>query len=128
MKRTPLSRRTPLKRGGPLRVMSLKRLRERPQREAVIAEVIARDGPGCYAQRVLVARLDAALENGWPLTCAHPPGKRYDAHEIQTRARRPGAHLDASNVRLVCRKHHDWIDTHQITATTLGLLRPSWTD
>lgn len=112
----------PLRRRTPLRQVSLKRIGERPQRQAVIREVMFRDGPGCYASKVILARMEAALEHGWPTTCWHPPGETLlDAHEVIQRSVRPGGHLEADNVRMVCRRHHEWIDAHQVTAATLGL-------
>jgi hypothetical protein len=115
-----------MKRGGQLRPVSLKRLREKPARDAVIEEVVFRDGPGCYAFRQINARYQVAVQLGWPLTCWHPTSGRLDAHEIVPRSTWPGGHLVASNVRMVCRRHHEWIDRHLITAATLGLHGYSW--
>jgi hypothetical protein len=121
MKRTGrLPRRTPL------RPVSARRLSERASRQAVIDQVIARDGPGCYVLKVLERRRNVAYDYGWPLNCQHPPGRQLDAHEIIQRSVRPGGHLEVANVRMVCRRHHDWIDAHQQTAKTLGLLAMSW--
>lgn len=122
MKRSPLKRRTPLKRGGRLAPMSPKRRSEARQRREVLIEVARRDGERCWAQVAIAARPDVARHRDWPITCAGP----VDGHEVQTRARRPGGHLDPTNIRLVCRRHHEWIDTHQVTALTLGLLSNSW--
>lgn len=111
---------------SPLRQVSSKRRAEKAAREAVIAGVIFRDGPGCYAFVQINARRQAAIEHGWPLECWHPNRERLDAHEIIPRSAWPGGHLVLSNVRMVCRRHHEWIDHHLITAATLGLHGYSW--
>jgi hypothetical protein len=121
-----------MKRGGylhrrtPLRRVSPRRLSEKAARAAVIEAVLLRDGPGCYAFRQISYRHETAVACGWPLTCAHPNGKQLDAHEVIPRSVWPGGHLVISNVRMVCRRHHEWIDAHEITASTLGLHGFSW--
>lgn len=122
MKRTPLVRKTPLRRTGRLRAMSPKRRAEAAQRRAVIAAVKLRDGDRCHAQVVISRRAEAAAVHGWPITCDGP----LDAHEKIPRSAWPGGHLVTSNVIMVCRRHHDWIDAHEITAATLGLHGYSW--
>lgn len=117
-----LRRLTPLQTRTRLRPVSAKRLREAPTRASVCRQVDARDGLGCYAGMVINRRRATAIASGWPTTCA---GK-IDHHEVIPRSAWPGSHLVVSNVRRVCRKHHDWIDAHEITAATLGLHGYSW--
>ena len=103
----PLRRVTPLKRGGPLRQRSRKREQERWDRIYTLEAVRHRDGSGCYAAGLVPF-----------IKC----GGVVDGHEIIPRGRWPGGHLVPGNVRLVCRRHHDWIHGHPIRATQLGLL------
>ncbi len=117
-----LRRLTPLEARTRLRPVSVKRLRERPIRATVRSLVIERDGSGCYAGQVINRRRATAITSGWPMTCAGI----LDVHEVIPRSAWPGGHLVVSNCRLVCRKHHDWIDAHEITAATLGLHGYSW--
>lgn len=116
----------PLRRRTPLRQVSRKRRDEKSARDAVRAEVTARDGAGCHALRVLDNRRAAAAQHHWPLTCWHPSGLDLDLHERIPRSAWPGGQLVASNVMLVCRRHHEWIDAHETTAATLGLHGYSW--
>jgi hypothetical protein len=112
-----------MKRGGylarrtPMRRISVKRRREESKRAAACREVDERDGLGCYAFLVINKRRATAIAHGWPITCAGT----VDHHEVIPRSAWPGGHLIASNIRRVCRRHHDWIDAHEITAATLGL-------
>ena len=107
MKRTPLHRRTPLRR------VSLKRQRvNRERRELVRSELTKR--PRCEAGHLT------------PALCS---GYATDIHEPLTRAR-GGSILDPANTVAICRVCHDWIHTHPVAATELGLLssnRPNTT-
>lgn len=103
-----------------MRVQSPKRRAEAKQRRAVLDAVRERDGDHCYAAEVIAKHYRDGC--GWPLTCVDP----IDGHELIPRSRWPGGHLVATNIRLVCRRHHDWLHAHPVTATTLGLLAPSW--
>jgi hypothetical protein len=103
-----------------VRTQSRKRRGEARLRQAVLEAVVLRDGEGCYASAVIRRRYHDGC--GWPLTCAG----ELDGHEIIPRSRWPGGHLVASNIRMCCRRHHDFVHAHPVTATTLGLLAPSW--
>lgn len=105
-----------------MRSVSRKRQRERPQREAAIAAVIERDGEGCFAFRQIMAFPMSKIPPGTPITCAGP----LDAHEVIQRSVYPGGHLDPANIRMVCRRHHSWLDTDASFAHELGLFRFSW--
>jgi hypothetical protein len=118
VKRSPLHRRTTLTRGKPLRRVSVRRLSESAERRRVLAAVRDRDGDGCFASRRIQARPTVEA----PRTCAGP----LDGHEVIPRSAWPGGHLIAWNVRLVCRRHHEWIHANPVTAVTLGLLSKSW--
>lgn len=115
MKRTPLKRSTvPLKR-TPLKRISKRRQAEVPVRQAVRAEVLARD---------VTCRAFAA---GAPGLCWHPVGEPLDVHEIVRRSRWAAGYLEPSNCLAVCRGHHDWIglnDGPNGEARRLGLSAP----
>lgn len=112
LQRSPLKRRSwwNPKRSKPLARQSTKRQGERAARGDVIEAVLLRDGRGCSARLVL------------PHECAGP----LDAHEVIPRSAWPGGHLVASNVRLLCRKAHDWVGDHPDAAHKLGLHGYSW--
>ncbi|HEU5085691.1 MAG TPA: hypothetical protein VFU14_20285 [Acidimicrobiales bacterium] len=140
MKRSALKRGKPLARGGrlerrtPLQQRSAKRIAELPERLAVIDEVERRDGRRCalvHDGRVWADdrrrmpdesfALMVALEVV-PKACDGP----LDPHEVIPRSAWPGGHLVASNVRLVCRRHHEWIGDHPDLAHALGFHGYSW--
>jgi hypothetical protein len=93
-----------------LKPMSDKRRAEIPERQRVVAEVLARDGFKCRVAPFLP-----------DLACSGP----LDGHEPRTRAR-GGDPLDPDQVVTCCRLHHDWIHTNPDEATALGLLEHSW--
>lgn len=117
MKRTPLLRRTPLARGmarlrrTPLAPVSCRRRAERAVRQAVVDEVMWRDGGRC---------------RGIDLIGGHVCSGRLDAHEVIPRSAWPGGHLVTLNVVMVCRTLHDWIGDHPDLAHDLGLHGFSW--
>lgn len=51
--------------------------------------------------------------------------RSQDVHEVKTRAR-GGSILEVSNLRCVCRAHHDEIGTEPPWAYELGFLKHSW--
>jgi hypothetical protein len=101
-----------VKRGEPLRrrtriaQRSPKRIAEADRRREVIAEVVARDGPGCKALRLIPGH-----------ACWGP----LDPDEYDQRGTRPGGHLDPTNVQMLCRAAHTWATEHQLEAARLGL-------
>lgn len=91
-----------------LPAQSEKRKAEKPRRDEVRRIVFERDG-GCQARGILPGRC-------WRV---------MDAHEVQSRGRRPGGHLDPENVITLCRGHHEWVTNHSEEAEALGFLLPS---
>lgn len=76
------------------------------ERARVIFVVYQRDGGRCQAEaKVPGIRCDGPL----------------DAHEIIPRSAWRDGYLEPSNVVLVCRQHHQWIDNHPELAHAAGL-------
>ena len=94
----------------PLPALSTRRRQEKPQRDAVRAQVLERDG-GCTA-----ARLVPHVACGGPLDC----------HEVIPRSAWAAGYLVESNTRMVCRRHHSWIGDHVADAHAAGLHGFSW--
>jgi len=118
VKRTPLERRTPLARGskplargGRLNPQSAKRRGERDERQEVMEQAMRGAGRQCEA-RSIVPEID----------CWGP----LDVDEVVPRGVRPGAHLDESNVQVLCRAHHDWKHANPREAQARGLRKWSW--
>ena len=89
-----------------LNPVSAKRRAEAPDRTAVIAAVVARDGARCKAELLVPA-----------IRCWGP----LDADEYDQRGVRPGGHLDPTNVQLLCRAHHTWKTDNPVPAAKVGL-------
>jgi hypothetical protein len=89
--------RSPRKAPKALPAESPKRKAERPLRDAVRAEVKARD-QGCVGPR-----------RGLPKVCGTLPD-RYDTevHEVESRGTRPGSHLLAECAVELCPVHHSY--------------------
>lgn len=102
--------------------MSPQRVIDMRARRVVVDEIKRRDGDRCYAGAVIAQRVNVAVMRSWPLTCAGP----LDPHEIIPRSVWKAGWLVASNVRMVCRRHHEWIGDHELEAATLGLHGYSW--
>lgn len=102
MKRTPLARST-----KPIRKVSKKRAAERPQRLAIVEEVMSKVAVCCLA----------------PLGDCWGPS---DPHEIVRRSASPGSHLKKELVVRICRKHHQIDDDDPELAQTLGIRIPGW--
>lgn len=118
-RRTGLKAVTPLSPGSsrlqrtPLSPMSKRRRGESQERRDVLDRIRRRDRNRCRATDLLRT---AGLA-GWEV-CDGP----LDGHEIVPRSRWRDGYLVDENVILVCRRHHDWIHAHPVTARTLGLL------
>lgn len=117
MKRSPLVRKTALRARTPwrpvrtpLRRESARRRRERPQRAAVVAEVLERDG-GCVGRD----RVPSVACSG-----------RLEVHEVAQRSVVPGSHLRAELAVALCSAHHRWVDDHIAEAREVGLIVDSW--
>jgi hypothetical protein len=78
-------------------------------RTRCLLAVVARDGEVCFAG---------------PLVPEIVCSGRLDGHELLPRAR-GGNPDDPSNVRLICRGHHDWIHAHPNDAVERGLTIPT---
>jgi 5-methylcytosine-specific restriction endonuclease McrA len=98
-----------LKAGKPIRAKSEKRVKEDRAWAKLRLEVLFRDGHCAFI-------LD---------TTHGPCGGPLDVHHIVTRARDRKLALDADNLKVVCRVHHDWVHAHPAEATELGLLASS---
>jgi len=73
-------------------------------------------------RRVVAALFEAAP---WCARCGNVyPQYRLDAHELLSRAR-GGSITDPANIRLLCRRCHDWVTTHPTDALVEGWARPS---
>lgn len=93
--------------------ISAKRAAEAEEREAVRRQVWLRDRGECQGRALVPeVRCDGPLD--------------WDA--IVPEGVRPGAHLDADNMQLICRAHHDWKHAHAVEAVARGLRRWSWED
>lgn len=99
-----------------MRAISKKRASERAAREAVLVEVVQRDGYTCSAEGIA----PGACGSPWPHR------KPLEGNEVIRRSAWPGGHLVASNVRLLCQTHHDWVTAHPREAIELGLQANSW--
>ena len=105
-RRTPLKRASqPMKRGQPLARESEKAKRRRPVRRATVEEVVRTTGNYCHA-----AELVPEVKCWGPL----------DPDEWKLRSA-GGSTLDASNVQMICRAHHDWKHREPIVAAERGL-------
>lgn len=103
----------PIRRRAPLAPESAKRRKERPTRAAVRLAVFERQYGECLAR---TRRLVAEVE------CAGP----FEVHEVWTRGRFPGSHLDPALCVGLCRAHHRWATEHPLAAADVGLVVPSW--
>jgi len=90
--------------------VSPKRQAEKDERRAVIDATHARSGGRCEARELV-----PEVECGGPLDC----------DELAPRSLYPGGHLDLTNTQSLCRRHHDWKETHPTEATARGLMRPA---
>lgn len=111
MKRSPLKPPTPeavaaweTKPRRRLPAESAKHRAQKPTRTKVVQFVRARDRT-CQAVGL------------YEHDCAGP----LDCHEIIPRSAWAGGYLEPSNVILVCRRSHQWIDGHPEAARQLGL-------
>jgi hypothetical protein len=110
MKRSAsLKRGAPLTRRTRLRAQSAKARVRAALRRAFVARILAERG-GCEAPLAFA------------VATMTPCGGPLDVHEVLPRGR-GGDPLDASNVRVICRNHHDQIHQRPVLATALGLLR-----
>lgn len=100
------------KRAGrkPLPAWSPRRASERELRER-LCEVVRRRDRTCRAELLV-----PAVRCGGPL----------DIHEVIPRSAWRDGYLVLSNVRLVCRQHHDWVGANVAAAHRLGLHGFSW--
>src|SRR5215207_8948721 len=101
-----------------MRRISRERLREGPARRRALAVVKMRDGEGCFAlARLYEVPISRLREAHAPVTCSG----HLDGHEMIQRSVYPGGHLDPANIRMVCRRHHEWLERDTELAHQLGL-------
>lgn len=85
-----------------LRQQGRRAVRDRERRQEVVEQVRSECADACVA-----AGLVPTI--GGNHTCWNIK----DAHEVISRGRRPGSHLEPELVVLVCRGHHDFITAYQ---------------
>ena len=97
-----------------LPAMSARRKAEKPKRDRVRQEVLARDA-GCVARGVLPGR------------CASPfPDRpRLEVHEVISRGRWAKGYLVADNCRALCQVHHDLVTREPDLAERVGFSAPA---
>lgn len=93
-----------------LPAMSEKRKAEKPKRDRVRQEVIARDG-GCVARGLLPGRCASPFPDRPPL----------EVHEVISRGRWAKGYLVADNCRALCQVHHDLVTAEPDLAEKVGL-------
>lgn len=93
-----------------LPAMSPRRKAEKPKRDRVRQEVLARDG-GCVARGVLPGRCASPFPDRPPL----------EVHEVISRGRWAKGYLVADNCRALCQVHHDLVTAEPILAEKVGL-------
>lgn len=89
-----------------LPAQSAKRIGDREQREAVRAATLARANHRCEH-------------------CG-TRDRNLHVHELTTRARKPGSHLDLSETMALCWMCHGRVHDEPAWAESVGLLRHSW--
>ncbi len=114
----PLNRGKPLARKPfkqkprkPLPAESARTKAQRREREKVREDALHRAGYRC-------SMVDKVPE----VKCWGP----LDVDEIKSRGVNPGGHLDASNVQVACRAHHEWRTANPKLASERGLRLKSW--
>lgn len=113
MKRTPLKRKTPMPRARkPIAARSAKRKAEAPERARVREQVLDRDGHRCTM---------FGLAPG-PCGSPFPWRPPLEVHEVIPRGRWRAGYLVVSNCVTGCQLHHDWVTSHPVEATALGLM------
>jgi len=103
-----------MKRGKPLAQVGKRATRDRDRRAEVVAEAKSACAGTCVAFD-LIPTIGGRPRNCWNL---------LDPHEVISRGRRPGSHLEVELVVMVCRGHHDYItanqDAEDVRAVGLG--------
>lgn len=105
MKRSPIKRRTPLKATKRIAAQSAKRKVDNRKRAVLRKQLLGERGPRCEYP---------GCTKQW-----------VDMHEVLKRSR-GGSILDPSNIKLLCRPHHEWTESHPNEAHAAGFLRHSW--
>lgn len=94
-----------------MRAISKKRRAQLVDRIRVRLDVVDRADGRCEARELI-----PSVDCGGPM----------DVHEVIPRSAWPDGWLIAANCKLVCRRHHHFIDDNPDTARTLGLHGSSW--
>lgn len=105
MKRSPLNRKTRLTAKKGLAPQSDKRRDENKVRAALREQLLKERGPRCEYP---------GCTRRW-----------VDMHEVKKRSR-GGSITDPDNIKLLCRPHHEWTESHPAEAQEQGFLRHSW--
>jgi 5-methylcytosine-specific restriction endonuclease McrA len=117
MKRSPLQRGTSQLARTPLARIGRKKRSKASARAEVIKRVRRRDRICqfwfCVADALAV----------WPHGLLLPCLDVLDVHEIVPRSVWPDGDLEVDNCVLLCRRHHEWIDSHREIAEMIGLYR-----
>jgi hypothetical protein len=111
MKRSPIKRHTWMKRGKkPIKPRSEKRIEEDEEYHDVVDEIVEERGTRCQFETEAEGRCTRNYD---------------DPHHVltQARSRRHSDRIDKRNIKLLCRAHHDWIETHREWALANGWLR-----
>lgn len=98
-----------------MRAVSDKRRVQNVEFAKVREFVMERDG-GCMLRQRLLATEP-------PLILYHRCSGALDPHHIVPVARDVTLRLDPDNLVVLCRAGHDWVHTHPVPATLLGLLK-----
>jgi hypothetical protein len=113
--------------------MSARRRATLPLRATVRADALQRAGYRCEATDIAARAfplvddvapsvLSTAIVSFSRVDCRGP----LDVDERCSRGVNPGGELDADNVQVLCRAHHEWRTAHPAWAHLLGLRVPSW--
>jgi hypothetical protein len=121
VKRSELKRSTkPLKR-TPLARIGRKKRSKITARSVVVERVHQRDNERCQFPEYLSRHCHLLTDAQFHECCRNPCLGQLDCHEIVPRSVWPDGDLEESNVVLLCRSDHTWIDSHRDIAEIIGL-------
>ena len=99
-----------------MRAKSLKRAREDRDWPEIRAFVMERDEETCQYPKSILVR---GFEGRFITPCGGP----LDPHHIVPIARDKKLRLEPTNLKVLCRRHHDTVHLYPAEATILGLLK-----
>ena len=99
------------------------RLKPRSKRRARVSVIYSR-----FRELYLGEHYQCEFEYGE--TAKHCRARATDIHHIRSRGRsgRDEDLVDPENVLALCRRHHDWIETHRADALRMGYLKKAARD